>query len=167
MGQSTLLSVWEFERGLARRLNAWSALSGIAGAVLLTSRRPDRRGFGLQALGWGLGCAAIAWGTGRRADCLEARDRRVPADEQRLAYQEAAAIPFVLFVSGLLDLVYLLIGVTLARSASGSPLWRGQGWGIAVQGAFLTAFDLGHAGASMAVELPHAQRAARRAAPTP
>jgi len=144
-------TVWQFERELARRLLAWSALSGVLGTALLAMKRPARRGFGLQCIGWGLACAGIAWGARVRADRLEARDRFRAVDMEPSAHQELTTLPFVLFLSGLIDTLYLLVGVLLARAERGSDLWGGQGWGIAAQGAFLTAFDLGHALASSRV----------------
>ena len=51
----------------------------------------------------------------------------------------------LLLINTGLDVLYVAGGVALALTLGASnPTWRGHGWGIVVQGAFLFAFDLIH-----------------------
>ena len=52
----------------------------------------------------------------------------------------------LLWINNALDVVYVAGGTALIiLYGNGSVFWRGTGWGIVVQGAFLFAFDLYHA----------------------
>ena len=111
----------DVEQQLTRVLAAWAAGSVAAGAVLVAS--PARRGFGRQTLVWGLVDGAIAAVGSRR------RAARGPTDPARLRR--------VLLLNAGLDVGYLAAGAALVRRTR----WRGDGWAVLVQGAFLLVLD--------------------------
>ena len=134
--------IWDFQDTLSRRLLLWSALSIAAGIGLLAFGDPFWRGFGLQALVWGLIDAAIAWFGQRSA----ARRRgRGPHSAEALA-REAANLRRLLWINTGLDVLYVTGGLVLLYTmAAQNPFAGGNGWGIIVQGGFLFFFDLLHA----------------------
>jgi len=134
--------IWDFQDTLSRRLLLWSALSIAAGIGLLAFGDPFWRGFGLQAMVWGLIDAAIAWFGQRSA----ARRRgRGPHSAEALAC-EAANLRRLLWINTGLDVLYVTGGLVLLYTmAAQNPFAGGNGWGIIVQGGFLFFFDLLHA----------------------
>ena len=122
----------------------WSGLSVGAGVVLFLAGVPFWSGFGVQAAAWGTIDAAIAlFGGGaarrRRASMTD------PLDDALLR-REGRNLRRLLLINTGLDVLYVAGGVALALTfGAGDPTWRGHGWGIVVQGAFLFAFDLFHA----------------------
>ncbi len=119
-----------FTQTLARRLLLWGAISTIGGVLLHFTRQPFWIGVGQQAIGWGASDALIALFAGQAsAKSFSGRTLR----------------RILLFNAGL-DVLYMLGGVTLARTRGATDdKRRGQGWGIVVQGLFLLKFDLIHA----------------------
>lgn len=131
-------AIWAFQQSLTSRLLAWSALSVIAGAGLQVGNA-FQRGFGVQAAGWGLIDALIA-GIGRRSAM-----RKEPTATPALAAQEARRLRRLLWFNAGLDVLYVLGGLRLAQTKGrDNEHWRGHGWGIVVQGAFLLLFDVWH-----------------------
>jgi len=140
-------TVWELYDLLSRRLLRWSALSVLTGLALILVGGtyildlPFARGFGIQAIAWGLIDAAVAWGgkwlaEGRRGN------RPISENDDR----EAGRLRRLLVINAVLDVCYVIGGLILVRSLGAKdPGWAGHGWGIAVQGAFLFFFDLIHA----------------------
>ena len=129
------LAVHSFSRSVSLRLLLWSVLSMAGGALLWRRGGPFWRGFGAQAVGWGAIDALIAL-SGLRPG------RQPPADPARAARN----LRRLLWFNAALDVGYMAGGVRLARSKGQADAhWRGQGWGIVVQGAFLFVFDVVHA----------------------
>lgn len=135
--------IWTFQTRLANRLLAWSVPNVLLGAILTRFGDPFWRGFGIQTAAWGAIDGLIAL-LGRRA----ARRRAAEPDAgtpQRQA-QAAHALRRVLLINTGLDVLYVLSGLLLTRRRGQKQAnWRGHGWGIVVQGAFLFFFDLLHA----------------------
>ena len=68
------------------------------------------------------------------------------AQTRATADETARNLRRLLWFNAALDVGYMAGGVWLARSKGRDDAnWRGQGWGIVVQGAFLFVFDLVHA----------------------
>jgi esterase/lipase len=135
------MMIWDFQDALSRRLLLWSTLSVAVGAVLLWTGSEFWRGFGLQALVWGLIDGAIA-GFGRRNAAR--RRARGPYSAEALA-REAANMRRILWINTGLDVLYVTGGLILAFTAAPQNLFViGNGWGIVVQGGFLFFFDLIH-----------------------
>jgi uncharacterized membrane protein YedE/YeeE len=129
------LAVHRFGRTVSRRLLAWSVLSMVGGALLWRRAAPFWRGLGVQALGWGAIDALIAASGLRPGPQPAPEPVRAARNLRRLLWFNAA-----------LDVGYMAGGVWLARSKGRADAnWRGQGWGIVVQGAFLFVFDVVHA----------------------
>lgn len=143
-GGSVGMTVWDVYRTITRRLLVWSGLSVCAGIVSLLLGLPFWRGFGIQAVAWGVVDAVIAvLGDGA------ARRRRAgladPLARTRLLLEERNLRRLLLINTGL-DVLYVAGGAALALTlGTGGLQWRGHGWGIVMQGAFLFAFDLLHA----------------------
>lgn len=143
------MTIWAFNRAVSRRLLVWSGFSIACGLVLVLAVRagssaPFWRGVGVQAVPWGAVDAGIAlvgdWMTQRRR-----RSLADPMAEDVLA-GEARTLRRLLWVNTGLDVLYVVGGVLLALTlGADDPFWRGNGWGIVIQGGFLLLFDLFHA----------------------
>lgn len=137
------MDIWQYYKAITRRLLVWSIVSVIAGAVLLAFGALWQ-GVGLQAIAWGVIDAGIAlvggWVTRRRRAGLAD-----PSASEVLA-REARNLRRILLINTGLDVLYVTSGVALALTlGADSPFWRGNGWGVVVQGGFLFFFDLFHA----------------------
>jgi len=134
--------IWDFQDTLSRRLLLWSALSIVAGAVLLLAGSDFWRGFGLQAAVWGAIDAAIALFGQRSA--VKRRAKGPFTAEARAA--EAAKLRRLLWINTGLDVLYVAGGLVLVYTLGArDPFAAGNGWGIVLQGGFLFVFDLLHA----------------------
>ncbi len=134
--------IWDFQNTLSRRLLLWSALSIVAGAILLLVGGDFWRGFGVQALVWGAIDAAIAFFGQRSAARRRARG---PHTAAALA-NEAVKLRRLLWFNTGLDVLYVAGGLVLLYTMGAqNPFAAGNGWGIIVQGGFLFVFDLLHA----------------------
>ena len=133
-------AVHYFGRTVSTRLMLWSVLSMAVGALLWRRGSPFWRGFGVQSLGWGVVDAVIA-GSGLLGQRRSAQPSAT-GDPERAARK----LRRLLWFNAGLDVGYMAGGVWLARTKGREDAgWRGQGWGIVVQGAFLFLFDLYHA----------------------
>lgn len=137
------MDIWQYYRAITRRLLLWSIVSVIAGVAFLAFG-PLLQGIGFQAIAWGAIDAGIAlvggWVTRRRRAGLAD-----PSAWEVLA-REARNLRRILLINTGLDVLYVTGGVILMLTLGGdSPFWRGNGWGIIVQGGFLFLFDLLHA----------------------
>jgi hypothetical protein len=98
----------------------------------------------LEAIAWGLIDAGIAlvggWVTRRRqAKLLDPSEPIVMARETRNLRR-------ILWINTGLDVLYIAGGITLTLTLGvDTVFWRGNGWGIIIQGGFLFLFDLLHA----------------------
>lgn len=129
--------IWAYELALGTRLLGWSVLSIGCGMLLLLMPGTSQlqHAFAVQALAWGAVDAVIAL-AGRRT---AARRPRPPA-------AEAQHLRRLLWLNTALDFVYIAVGLYLALELGReNEEWRGHGWGVLVQGAFLLAFDALHA----------------------
>ena len=137
------MNIWTYYKSISRRLLIWSGLSVLAGLVLVFLS-PLWAGVGTQAIGWGLVDAAIAVGGGlfiqrRHSQMAQSEDPNVLATEAR-------RLRTILWINAGLDVFYISGGLALALLGDpAQPFWRGTGWGIVPQGAFLLLFDSLHA----------------------
>jgi esterase/lipase len=135
------VTVWDLQRVISKRLLIWSAASVLLGLVLIAVQVPFWTGFAIQAIAWGGIDAAIAvgglWATRRRHARLPD-----PIAPEPLAREEDK-LRRLLWINTGLDVLYVAAGLvavlTLGRT---DTRWRGHGWGIVIQGAFLFVFDL-------------------------
>ena len=111
----------DVEVRLTQVLAGWATGSVLLGAALCVPERT--RGFGRQTAAWGAVDGAIAL-LGRRS-----RARRGPTAPQRLRR--------VLLLNAGLDVGYVAVGCWLVSDGR----WRGDGWAVVVQGAFLALLD--------------------------
>lgn len=97
--------------------------------------------FGIQAFIWGTIDAIIAWVGLRRVGKRLGKPSKIQEEEK-----EAEKIRKLLWINSALDMVYIAAGAAMLYfGGSESAFWRGSGWGVIVQGAFLYIFDLWHA----------------------
>lgn len=138
-GGMEMRSVWDLQISISRRLLFWSGSSVITGIILVLPGNSFWRGFGIQAIAWGVIDAAIAMVGSRRA-----YQRRSIQNTPDQVTHEVRKLKRILWVNFGLDVIYIIGGFTLISFHS-SVFWQGHGWGIILQGAFLFFFDLIHA----------------------
>ncbi|MEW6650854.1 MAG: alpha/beta fold hydrolase [Chloroflexota bacterium] len=132
--------VWDYQHLISRRLLYWSAISMIAGISLSLSGGDFWRGFGIQALAWGLVDAIIA-GFGLRGSL----PKLFMPFELETAIREAHKLRRILWVNTWLDVVYISAGVALYLTRGQTDdFFAGTGIGIILQGGFLLVFDWWH-----------------------
>ncbi len=137
------MNIWEFNAAVTRRLRMWAGFSISSGFSLQAQKDPFWQGVGTQFAGWGLINLLIALVGGRTSS----RRAALPnANEPEIVAKESRNLHRLLWINTGLDVFYMLGGIWLAGSKGASDeKWRGQGWGIVVQGGFLFVFDLVHA----------------------
>jgi hypothetical protein len=128
-----------YQRGALRPLLAWGVGSTILGTLLLPFAGFWRH-FGIQAASWGAIDAALAI-AGRRRALLKAEAFAAEDIGEAEAAREAEQFQRVLLVNAGLDVLYVAAGALTALRFRDRPKRAGLGWGIAVQGLFLLAFD--------------------------
>ena len=137
------MNIWHFSEQVSSRLLRWNILNILVGLLLLP-RRAFWRGLGSQALGWGLINSAIAI-LGNEAT----RQRRLKLEDSHSAARlnkESHNLRSILWINTVLDVVYMIGGWMLFRSAKREDaVKRGTGIGIILQGGLLFIFDLIHA----------------------
>jgi carboxylesterase len=128
--------IWAYELALGTRLLGWSVLCiGCGLLLLLPGTSKLQQAFAVQALAWGAIDAVIALA-----------GRRTAARRPRPAAAEAQHLRRLLWLNTALDFVYIAVGLYLALELGReNEEWRGHGWGVLVQGAFLLVFDALHA----------------------
>ena len=119
------------ENVIGRGLAAWATGSVVAGGALLAS---GRTAAGRQHLVWGAVDGAIA-----------ARGLLTGADRRRPPSERARRLRRLLLLNAALDSGYVAVGLAL-RSGRLRPGAEQDGTAVVVQGGFLLAFDLWHAG---------------------
>ncbi len=138
--------IWDFENILSRRLLLWAGVCTLAGMILMLVGDPTRQAFGLQAAAWGAVDGVIGWFGLKRT---QKRLGKPSTDQDEDT--EAQKIRRILWINNALDVLYVAGGTAIVYFLGREvPFWRGTGWGIIVQGAFLFFFDLWHA-----LRVPH------------
>jgi hypothetical protein len=136
------VSPWARQLLIAWQLLMWSGLSVGLGVAMLTI--PGFwRGFGLQAVVWGVIDGAIALVAQRRLRrrLAELKDPHAP----EVLEAESRKLRRLLLGSAGLDLLYVAVGLLLVVTLGQDDAFaRGNGWGVTVQGGFLLLFDLAH-----------------------
>lgn len=137
------INIWQYQFILSRRL-AWWGVGSFAVGLALFSTEPIFRGFGIQAIIWGLIDTAIAvggalWTSKRRSKLTDPAAKEVIQKEtQQLRRLLWRMVP--------LDVIYVLVGLLLAFTwGRKDAWWLGTGCGVVVQGLFLLGFDWYHA----------------------
>jgi hypothetical protein len=132
------MDIWKFSTRLTRRLLIWSTLSVSISILTYFSADPFLRGLAIQFLAWGLADGGIALFGKRWVE-----KKKLSAQQEA---KEARWLSLVLWINTGLDVLYVLGGVWLMQTwGADSPLWKGHGLGIVIQGGFLFFFDLYHA----------------------
>lgn len=137
------INIWQYQFILARRLAWWGAISFAVGIPTLIME-PILRGFGIQAIVWGLVDFAIAVG----GSILVTRRRKALADPQakEAVQNEADKLRRLLWWMLPLDVIYVIVGLVLVLTWGRKDMWwLGTGLGVVVQGLFLLGFDWYHA----------------------
>lgn len=138
------MNIWDFQTRLIRRLFVWSALSVAFSALTFFSASPFLRGVAIQCFVWGIIDAAIAFYGGRLS--AKKRLKITGSDRGEKEAEESRWLGHILWINTGLDVLYVLGGIWLMQSwGAESPLWRGHGWGVVIQGGFLFFFDFFHA----------------------
>ena len=139
-----LMNIWDFQTRLTRRLLAWSALSVLFATLTFFSADLFLRGLCIQFFVWGVIDGAIAIFGEKFSAKKNLRIQESASTENEA--KESRWLSRILWINTGLDVLYILGGVWLIQSwGAESPLWRGHGAGIVVQGGFLFLFDLFHA----------------------
>ncbi len=138
---------WQ-ERALGWLLG-WGAANTVLGAAAAHAGDETLKHIARQAAGWGAVDLLLAV-NGRRAARRQARtatSEQIPASVRRFRR--------ILAVNAVLDLLYVLGGLLLVRSAGADSRRKGTGLGIILQGTFLGCYDaLLLAGAAAHVDPP-------------
>lgn len=130
--------IWKFSTDVSNRLLAWNVFNIISG-LILSRRGGFLRGFASQNIGWGLINSAIALlGQSLNRRRMYALDDPCDASVQA---SERRNLRLILAFNGLLDVLYMLAGRRLVRSAKLFSTRCGIGVGVIVQGALLFLFD--------------------------
>ncbi len=133
-----MTSILNFQRKITNRLLIWSGLSIVSGCILVFLENPFLKGFGIQALVWGIIDAFIAL-VGK----YNARKKFSAITSSEQSAKEAMRIKKILLINTFLDIFYITFGIILVFVGK-DLFWQGNGSGIIVQGAFLFFFDLIH-----------------------
>jgi hypothetical protein len=138
------MNIWDFSIRLTRRLLVWSVFSVLVSTLTVFSADLFLRGLAIQFFAWGAIDGAIAI-FGARVSAK----KKLRAQESASAESEAKEsrwLSRILWVNTGLDVLYILGGLWLMQTwGTDSPLWRGHGVGIIIQGGFLFFFDFYHA----------------------
>ena len=137
------INIWQYQFILMRRLAWWGVLSFAVGLALF-STEPFMRGFGIQAITWGLVNAALAvggalWTSKRRSKLTEpSAPEAVEIETRKLSKLLWRMLP--------LDVMFIGVGLVFAFTwGRKDAWWLGTGWSVVVQGVFLLGFDWYHA----------------------
>ncbi len=137
------MSIWQFNETLARRLFAWNIVNIMLGSTL-SLRSGWWRGFGSQAVGWGvinMGIAVIGSMITRRRFTQQTQP-----NASAIIDREAGNLRRILWINSGLDVLYMIGGWGLAATrGQKDKFWQGAGHGIILQGFLLLVFDVIHA----------------------
>ena len=136
------MNIWDFQTRLTRRLLIWSVFSVVFSTLTFFSADSLLRGLAIQFFAWGVIDAGIAL-FGAYASAK--KQAKLQTDELAET-KEANWLERILWINTALDVLYILGGLWLMQTwGTESPLWRGHGLGIVIQGGFLFFFDFFHA----------------------
>lgn len=136
------INIWQYQYILARRLIWWGVLSFAFGVPLLFMEKL-LRGFGIQAIAWGLVDAGIAVG-GSYLTTKRYKSHPDPSSKE-IADKESQKLQKLLWWMVPMDVIYILVGAILIFSwGRKDNWWLGTGIGVIVQGLFLLGFDWYH-----------------------
>lgn len=136
------MNIWDFQTRLTRRLLIWSVFSLALSTLTFFSADSLLRGLAIQFFAWGVIDAGIAL-FGAYASAK--KQAKLQADELAET-KEARWLERILWINTALDVLYILGGLWLMQTwGAESPLWRGHGLGVVIQGGFLFFFDFFHA----------------------
>ncbi len=121
------------------QLLAWAGLCGGVGVAMMLSTREAIRAFGGMTLAWAVVNALIALFAlrGVRHKARQSADAETMRGWARQLYR-------LLWINFGLDILYIAVGVALARWDVANRMLVGFGWAVVVQGAFLLLFDGWH-----------------------
>lgn len=133
--------IWDFENLLSRRLMMWAGVNILVGAGIALFAERMWPSFGLMAMVWGAVNGVIAL-----VGLNKVGQHLFQPSLSEAEVKEAARIRKILWFNAALDVVYVAGGTAVLYFLGGdSQYWRGSGWGIILQGAFLFLFDVWHA----------------------
>ncbi len=136
------MNIWDFQTRLTRRLLIWSVLSVASATLTFFYTDSILRGLAIQFFVWGVIDAGIALFGAYASAKKQAKLQADKLGENK----EARWLERVLWINTALDVLYILGGLWLMQTwGAESPLWRGHGLGIVIQGGFLFFFDFSHA----------------------
>ncbi len=124
---------------MMRQLLGWSALCGGVGVALMQSDRPLIFHFGGMTLAWAVINALIALFALRGVSKKARQNADTPT-----VLGWARHLHKLLWINFGLDILYIAVGVGLARWNISNPMLVGFGWAVVIQGAFLLLFDGWH-----------------------
>jgi len=136
------MNIWQKQREISDQLFRINLLNTLIG-LWLSRLSGFWRGFGSQAVGWGLINIGIALG-GRLL--LRRRLKKIDdPNDNDLITKETRSLSRILAINTVLDVFYMLGGQQLAdKFGKSNDVVRGHGWGIVIQGLALFLFDLFH-----------------------
>ena len=138
------MDIWRFQHKLITRLAMWALFSIGAGLFMSRARSLEVQGAGKQFVGWGMVNAVIA--AAGRIFGRRQRQHTAGSDLEIVAQRETRSLSRLLWVNAGLDIFYVLGGALLMGTRGRrDKSWRGQGFGIILQGGFLFFFDVWHA----------------------
>ena len=134
--------VWTIQLQLLKRLNIWARLNLICGLPLLLLPGQLWRSIGQQFLAWGSINFIIAV-AGRRS--FQKRFSASSGNAQ-VAAKESTGLQRLLWVNSILDILYIGVGITLAKKdGCKNKSLSAHGLGVVIQGLGLFVIDLWHA----------------------
>lgn len=139
--------IGQFQMALSGRLMRWAGFSIGTGVALVATGDRFKQGIGTQCIGWGAIDGLLAFFGAQHASRRLSRAVGEP-DAPLKARQDNVRrdLRTLLTINTGLDVLYILGGLWLVRQkGEEDAFWRGTGWGIVGQGAFLLGFDLIHA----------------------
>jgi hypothetical protein len=138
------MNIWNFSTNITRRLLIWSVLSVLVSVITFFTANPFLHGLGIQFFAWGIIDGAIAIFGARASAKKQAGIQE--SERSEVETKEGRWLSRILWINTGLDVFYVLGGLWLMQTwGVDSPLWRGHGAGIIIQGGFLLFFDFYHA----------------------
>lgn len=135
-------NIWQFQDTLSRRLLRWGIGSIVVGLLMRLGGK-FWRGVGNQFIAWGAVDAGIAlFGQVQKRQKIDHADN---PGKTEVREKESRDLRRLLWINAALDVLYILGGLWWSRRDEGDGAAKGNGLGVAIQGAFLLIFDAIHA----------------------